>query len=126
MSNDKSEESFGCLECWPPTVEDAWNARDQLESELIVDDPHFRVSIFKCSACTQQFISIFTEEIDWVNGNDPMYWTIMPLTPDEATEICRRKEEISEKKLISMLPARRSLRREYPEDADKARLFWKT
>jgi hypothetical protein len=38
----------------------------------------------RCRDCSQAFIRIFTEFIDWSGGDDPQYITIMPVTEAEA------------------------------------------
>jgi hypothetical protein len=127
MGNDRSKENFGCKRCWPSSAEAAWEARSQLRlEEDLVDESHYHVMILTCSYCAQRFISIFTEEIDWVDGEDPQYWTVMPLTQQEAVDLGCRRGSLSDGELISLAPDRRSLQRDYPKGADKPRLFWAT
>lgn len=127
MCNDRSKENFGCNRCWPSSAEAAWEARGQLEREdLLVDEAHYRVMILTCAACAQRFISIFTEKIDWVDGEDPQFWTVVPLTQQEAADLSCRRGSLSDGELISLAPDRRSLRRDYPKGADKPSLFWAT
>jgi hypothetical protein len=127
VGNDRSKQNFGCERCWPPAAAAAWEARRQLElEERLVDESHYRVVILTCPACTQRFISIFTEKIDWADGDDPQYWTVMPLTQQEAADLRRRGSSVSEGELCSLASDRRSLQRDYPKEADAPRLFWAT
>ena len=72
MVDDGPKWDFGCERCWPPIADAAWEARGGLThvAELI-DDSHFHVMILACPCCTQRFVSIFTETIDWEDGDDP-------------------------------------------------------
>ncbi|HIJ65160.1 MAG TPA: hypothetical protein HPP77_04345 [Candidatus Hydrogenedentes bacterium] len=127
MGNDGSKDNFGCKGCWPPSAEAAWEARGQLRREdPLIDESHYIVAVLTCSACAQRFISIFTEEIDWVDGDDPQYWTLMPLTQQEATDLGRRDGSLSVAALKSLASDRRSLRRDYPKGVDEPRLYWAT
>jgi hypothetical protein len=127
MSNDSAKQNFGCNRCWTSSAEDAWEARGQLRlKEDLVDESHYHVMILTCSACAQRFISIFTEKIDWVDGEDQQYWTVMPLTQQEAADLSCRRGSLSEGELMSLARDRRSLQRDYPKGADKPILFWAT
>jgi hypothetical protein len=77
---------FGCGACSGADAEAAWrHFLGSVDSAApIVDDPHFIVRIVRCRACSQAFIRIFTEFIDWSGGDDPQYVTIMPVTDAEA------------------------------------------
>ncbi len=127
MSENCSEEKFGCDTCWPPSAEGAWQARERLEHEEdIINESHYHVMILTCPSCAQRFISIFSEEIDWVNGEDPQYWTVMPLTQAEVVDLIRRGGSLSEGKLMELAPGRRSLQRDFAKAADKPSVFWAT
>ena len=125
MSEAASKKNFGCAACWPSSAEDAWKARELLEHEEdIVNESHYHVMILTCPSCAQRYISIFSEEIDWAAGEDPQYWTVMPLTPEEVADLIRRRGSLSEGELMELAPDRRSLRRDYPKGADKPNVFW--
>jgi len=127
MGNDKSEQIFGCKRCWPSSAEAAWEARGELKrEELLIDKSHYRVMILLCSACAQRFISIFSEKIDWAGGEDPQFWTVVPLTIEESENLGRRRGSMSEAELMSLAHGRRSLQRDFPKGADKPSVFWAT
>ena len=117
------EATFGCLQCWPDSADVAWEARKHLvgASELI-DESHFHVMILSCSKCSQQFLSVFTESIDWVGGEDPQYWTTLPLTAPEAADLVGRSGT-SETDFASFGQGRRSLRHDFPKD-ELPRNYW--
>jgi len=123
MENHGTAEHFGCDCCCPADAEAAWTARDSLKrvSELI-DESHCHVMILACGACSQRFISVFTETIDWADGEDPQYWTLLPITGEEAADISMLP---AESKLNSLGPGRRCLRHDHPK-GEEASIFWGT
>ena len=124
MGDDGPRESFGCEHCWPPDADAAWEGRSALThvTELI-DESHFHVMILACPRCAQRFLSVFTETIDWVNGDDPQYWTLLPVTGAEDADLVQRRDSLTEKDLNWVGSGRRSLRRDCPSGA-APRLFW--
>ena len=116
MSEEQSGETFGCEKCWPFSAEAADAARRGLipVAELI-DESHFHVMIRACSVCSQKFISIFTELIDWSEGDDPQYWTLLPITEDEAAGLTRSGDSVTEEVLNSLGKGRRSLQHDRPK-----------
>jgi hypothetical protein len=126
MADDEPKQDFGCKRCWPSSAEAAWEAREGLThvAELI-DESHFHVMILACPSCAQRFVSIFTESIDWKDGDDPQYWTLLPITEAEAVDLVRRQESLTETMLNALGPGRRCLRRDHPK-AIEPRTFWGT
>lgn len=78
--------SFGCSACIPEVAVKVSQLGLKPVARLI-DEPHLGVSISACGACSQQFVSVFAERIDWVNGEDPQCSTLMPLTAEEAARM---------------------------------------
>jgi hypothetical protein len=116
---------FGCADCWPASADEAWDARQRLEHEQhLIRESHYAVSLWACPRCAQRFLSVFTETIDWDDGEDPQYWTAMPLTADEARELARQGDSLSEATLNELAPQRRSLQRDYPKDAERPVVHW--
>jgi hypothetical protein len=126
MNDDTKTERFGCERCWPATADAATEARRTLvhEAELI-EESHFHVMILACPSCAQRYVSVFTETIDWEDGEDPQYWTTLPLTPAETADLVRRADSITEATLDALGPGRRSLQRDHPKGAE-ARSYWRT
>jgi len=117
---------FGCDHCWPATPDAAWEARRALACEAeLIDESHFHVMILMCGSCNQRFISVFTETIDWVDSEDPQYWSLMPITRPEAADLVGSQDSITEAELIALGPGRRCLRHDHPKDTP-ARSFWET
>jgi hypothetical protein len=89
----------------------------------VIDASHFHVMILACRRCTQRFVSVFTETIDWVDGDDPQYWTLLPLTASEAAALVQHPGLVTETQLHALGPERRCLRHDHPK-ATTARSFW--
>ncbi len=123
---DGQGNGFGCERCWPCSADAAWEARGSLTvvAELI-DESHFHVMILACPTCTQRFVSVFTETIDWVDGDDPQYWTLLPITEGEATDLGQQRSCLNETKLDALGPGRRCLRLDHPKGAAR-HIFWGT
>ena len=111
---------------WPPTPDAAWEARGALTHvEELIDESHFHVMILACPQCTQRFISVFTETVDWEDGDDPQYWTLLPITETEAVDLVKQRNSLTEIGLNALGPGRRCLRRDYPKVV-VPRTFWGT
>ncbi len=124
MVDDGPGKNFGCERCWPGSAEAAWEARSTLShvAELI-DESHFHVMILACLSCNQRFVSVFTETIDWVDGDDPQFWTLLPITEAEATELDQQRSSLNEAKLDALGPGRRCLKLDHPKGAERS-IFW--
>ena len=117
-------QEFGCEPCWPTDAPAAWRARDGLNRlKELIDESHFIVAILVCPQCDQRYVSIFTEMIDWVDGEDPQYWTLMPITEAEAEGLIHQDTSLIEISLNALERGRRSLRRDHPK-AGPPRVFW--
>lgn len=118
------QETFGCDRCWPAAAQTAWEARGELagDTELIVES-HFHVAILACPSCSQRFVSVVTETIDWDAGEDPQYWTLLPVTPPEARQLIERRAPLTEETFDSIGTGRRSFRRDHPK-AGPPRVHW--
>ncbi len=117
-------QEFGCERCWPADAQVAWEARGGLThmGELI-DESHFHVMTLACPHCAQRYVSVFTELIDWADGEDPQYWTLLPITEAEAESLTRRGDSLDETSLNALGRARQCLRRDHPK-AEPPRVFW--
>jgi hypothetical protein len=117
-------QEFGCDLCWPADAWAAWEARGGLTRlEELIDESHFIASILACTRCDQRYVSIFTELIDWEGGNDPQYWTLLPITEAEAQGLIHQGASLDEMSLNALGCERRSLRRDHPKDGSP-QMFW--
>lgn len=105
---------FGCARCIPDPPQKP-SALPLRRVAALIDEPHFIVSIRACTACGQQFVSIFTERIDWKHGEDPQCSTLLPLTPDEAKAAVAAGEEVDLRALERLALSRPFLRDDWPD-----------
>lgn len=88
----------------------------------LIDESHHIISLRQCPNCGQSFVSVFTETVDWIDGEDPQYRTVMPLTEQEAAKLEARTQSL-EGTLQSLAPERRSLKIDFPKGA-KMTQYW--
>jgi hypothetical protein len=119
-------QAFGCEHCWPSTAAAALRARDTFDhQERLIDESHFGVNILACPACAQRFVAVFTERIDWIDGDDPQEFTLLPITETEAVMLSQAGSALKEADLDTIGPGRRSLCFDCPKGAE-ARCYWST
>ena len=124
MKADGPASGFGCKECFPESAAKAWEARNGLARETeVVGESHFQVLILACRSCRQRFVSVFTESIDWDDGEDPQNWLLLPLMDAEAARLAARSDAVTEQELEALGPGRRALEYDHPKDGP-ARTFW--
>jgi hypothetical protein len=120
---EMNAETFGCGRCWPPGAAAAWAAFLALPVEAeLADESHFAVAIRACAACGQRFVAVFTELIDWADGEDPQDWTVLPVTAAEAAALAEAGGAL-ELALNALAPHRRSLHRDFPKGG-RPRALW--
>lgn len=111
---ERASAEFGCGHCWPADAAAAWQARRGFRPAAVcVDESHYRVTLLHCPSCAQAFVSVFTERIDWADGDDPQRWIVLPLTAAEATALAA--SETGEEMLATLAPDRRSLCHDAPK-----------
>ncbi|WP_233860066.1 hypothetical protein [Paraburkholderia sp. HD33-4] len=119
-----SMELTGCDHCWPASAEAAWERPSGLrELDRWVDESHFVVRGLQCFRCSRRFISVFTESIDWTNGDDTQSWTTVPVTADEFAWVGAVVPSSIEAALRVVPSQRRTLRRDHPSGRD-AQISW--
>ena len=65
--------------------------KDNFETvEFISEDIHDIRKVLNCKHCKHLYFYEFHDEIDWVNGHDPLYTTYIPVKTEE--EIQKLKE----------------------------------
>ena len=117
------DDHIGCEHCFPPSAEAAWAARGRLQLVAdLVDDSHYHVMVLACRACGQGFVSVFTETIDWQDGDDPQYWQLLPIDAGESEALVRSGATVAEAAL-NALPGRRCLCLDHPKGAEQ-RMYW--
>ena len=123
IGDETAQTRFGCEHCWPATADAAWEASRALAHVVdLIEESHFLVRVLACGSCAQRFLSVFTEEIDWVDGEDPQYWRLLPITASEAAELLQQPGLTTETYLG---PQRRCLYHDSPKGT-APRSFWRT
>jgi hypothetical protein len=123
MNNDASKDKFGCEQCWPESADAAWEAIQKTSyGDDLIDESHWHVMIRVCPACSQHFLWVSTEKIDWADGDDPQHWAVLPLTE---AEIKTHSYSLSFDASAPLQPDRRSLQADFPK-GDGARIYWST
>lgn len=62
--------------------------RDSLAPvEVLIQESHYSVRILACPDCSSRFLSVFSEEIDWVDSEDPMQVSLIRITPEDEARI---------------------------------------
>jgi uncharacterized protein YbaR (Trm112 family) len=125
MAEHATGEAHGCERCWPHEAVAAWGARQGLTKVAdLVDESHYHVMILSCPYCRQNFLSVFTETVDWADGEDPQYWKVVPIEPGEVAILTDATGLLSEADLDAMARDRRCLRRDYPKGASAPTVGW--
>ena len=79
---------YGCEKCWSSDASEAWGAVTGIPIQAyLIDESHYIVSIRVCPACSQHYLQVTTETVDWQDGEDPIYRTIIPIDDAERTEL---------------------------------------
>lgn len=117
--------NVGCDKCWSPDAASAWDSvmSTRIETHLI-DEPHFIVSVRCCDSCTQNFLQVTTEMIDWQDGDDPIYRTIIPITATERVRLLQTGP-LAERTIAGVGIGRIALRYDWPKGTDPS-VYWGT
>lgn len=101
-------DGFGCAKCMANPLEPQHGVgRGVLVGQRdLIDDSHFIASLCRCRHCNQDFLYIFTEMIDWEDGDDDQDWLYVPLTVAEAA-VLQPMEEADLERAINNLNMRR-------------------
>jgi hypothetical protein len=86
--------------------------------ETFVDESHLIRDLLKCKECGQLYFAEFYEEIDWEDGDDPQYWTYIPVVTGAEIEVLKKASSL---KLLEHLP---QLRRDWPKGAKSPKTYW--
>jgi hypothetical protein len=119
-----TDRPFGCPRCFPPDAAAACEAAHELSvvAEL-VEQSHLSIRVRSCPSCGQRFVWVFSEMIDWVDGNDPQRCTLVPISPAEAEHIVAQGENVSEASIESLSDGRPVLVMDFPKSGEKASAY---
>ena len=78
----------GCDKCWSSEASKAWKAVTSIPiEEYLIDESHYIVSIRNCPSCSQRYLQVTTETVDWKDGEDPIFRTIIPIDDEERASL---------------------------------------
>ena len=120
---------FGCEHCYGDDAETVLNycvPKGLAETDRLIGRSHFGVSIRRCVQCDQRYAAIFTEYVDYINGEDPQYFNLIPLTLEEASELAAQAENVDLGRLSALGSSRRRLSTDWPSGQEKKTISWKT
>ncbi len=109
-----------CLGDDPTTARQA--LKEATTTDRITDESHFIVSLLRCERCWQPFLKIFSELIDWTNGDDAQAWLYVPLYAAEVDKL-RAAKPVDDRFLLDLNINRRYLSDVFPSGAER-RIAW--
>jgi len=116
-------DQFGCDECWPSDAAKAWEAVRTISIEKhLIDESHYIVSIRRCPSCLQRYLQVTTETIDWQDGEDPIFRTIIPIDEEEHARLTIESPPDT-RVLESVGQGRRSLRYDWLKGQEPS-MYW--
>lgn len=74
----------GCALCGSLDAKTAWASLHTLHVASPVREVHFGIDVKRCT-CGQPWVVMFTERVDFRDGNDDQTWLAMPVTDAEAS-----------------------------------------
>lgn len=117
-----AEPRFGCAQCFGADTASAWKSARTRHLQSLIDDVHYGIDVTACP-CGQRFAVVFTERIDWVRGEDPQDWLLVPITENEQAKLVGSDLEIAGA-LTACAANRRFLVRTFPADAALS-MWWR-
>ncbi|HEY0763293.1 MAG TPA: hypothetical protein VGD61_13065 [Pyrinomonadaceae bacterium] len=116
---------YGCKKCWSSEASEAWKAVTSIPIQAyLIDESHYIVSIRACPSCSQHYLQVTSETVDWKDGEDPIYRTIMPIDDAERTELTASKY-VDANVIEGVGVGRQSLRFDCPKNQEPS-TYWVT
>jgi len=84
-----------------------------------VEESHLSITARACASCGQRFVWVFSEMIDWVDGNDPQRCTLVPIAQTEADELIAEGEQVREPSVERLTDGRPVLVMDFPKSGAK-------
>lgn len=118
-----SANPLGCNQCWSSDAAEAWKVITKVPIETrLIDEPHYIVRIRACAACAQRYLQVTTETVDYADGEDPIYRTVIPIDAAEHATLIASKP-LSNSAIEAVGVGRRSLKYDWPKGKD-ASTYW--
>ena len=116
---------YSCEQCWSSEASEAWKAVTSIPIQAhLIDESHYIVSIRLCPSCSQHYLQVTTETVDWKDGEDPIYRTIIPIDDAERTALTSSK--LLDNNVIERIGVgRQSLKFDWPKNQEPS-TYWDT
>ncbi|MGO9133908.1 MAG: hypothetical protein ACLP8A_07655 [Methylovirgula sp.] len=112
------KEPTGCILWTKPELIDG-DTSDLFECvEVFEDEIHLGRQLLRCKECGQLYFYEFYELVDWEDGDDPQYWTFVPV--ESPADIALIKD-VSPFELMRFSPR---LQRDFPKGGPTSRVGW--
>lgn len=105
--------AFGCERCFGEDAALAWKASQATRLRTFDQESHFGLHLTACS-CGQRFVTVFTERIDWVGGEDDQTWLVLPVRDEESDRLEASPSDAVPGLVTAMGQGRRFLVRSFP------------
>ena len=116
----------GCDKCWSSESSDAWEAVTSIPIEVqLIDESHYIVSIRACPFCSQRYLQVTTEVVDWEDGEDPIYRTIVPIDNAERARLTTTSKSLDTSVIEAVGVGKRSLKYAWPKGQEPT-TYWGT
>src|SRR5271170_7364991 len=116
-----TSKEFGCSACYGKDPEKAAeNLRNCKAIADLVDGSHFSLDILSCPGCSQRYVYIWNETIDWKDGDDAQYTSVLPITNDEANELVAQGKDVRINRIEEFGRSRRYLHINCPTGIKKS------
>ena len=114
---------YGCKECWSSEAAEAWRAVTSIPIQTyLIDESHYIVSIRMCPSCSQHYLQVTTETVDWNGGEDPISRTIIPIYDAERNELTSSKG-LDTNVIEAVGVGRQSLKFDWPKNQEPS-TYW--
>jgi hypothetical protein len=116
---------YGCKQCWSSEASEAWTAVTCVPIQAhLIEESHYIVSIRLCPSCSQHYLQVTTETVDWKDGEDPIYRTIIPIDDAERSELTSSKR-LDTNVIERIGVGRQSLKFDWPKNQEPS-TYWGT
>jgi hypothetical protein len=111
--------------CWGEDAGEAWErVIRNTRHALLIDEAHFVVSILTCPTCSQAFLKVMTERVDWYGGMDPSHRIVIPIESSEKDRLIAA-DPLTNDVIENIGRGRRSLHQVSPAPAERS-IGWGT
>lgn len=84
----------GCIHCLGATAPLAWAAIDGKATHTFIHEVHFTVHATRCQ-CGQPFIVVFTERVNFHDGEDTQVELAVSVSPDELAQVGAARHDVA-------------------------------